>query len=116
MRDKFANCEEPSRIGTVVGALMVCAVIGVFFLLFRWPAAAPESETGVVQTSGAVSVSGYKGGTREAVSVRLDNGKFVMASVGSSGPFAPGDKVRLIEQSRFVGGPAYLVVAKEASR
>jgi hypothetical protein len=112
MTDKFANLEDQSKIGTVAGCVLVLAIIGVFFVLVRWPAAAPRSVTGTVQTSGAVSVARVAGGTREAASVRLENGNLVIAQVGANGPFAPGDKVRLIEQSRFMGGPAYQVVAK----
>jgi hypothetical protein len=113
--DKFAWLEYRSRVGSVFGALFVLIAIGVFFILMRWPAAAPRSVTGIVQTSGAVSAARIDGGNREAASVRLDNGNLVIAQVGAGGPLAPGDKVRLIEQSRFLGGPAYQVIAKVAA-
>ena len=112
MTDKFAYLETRSKAGTIAGCLLMLAIIGIFFVLMRWPAAPPRSVTGIVETSGAVSVARVEGATREAASVRLDNGHLVIAAVGADGPLAPGDKVRLIEQSRFLGGPAYQVVAK----
>ncbi len=115
MKDKFAALESPSWPGVLVGGFSVIVLIAVFFVVFRWPTAAPEPVTGTVESSGAVSVARVSGATREAASIRLDDGRLVIAQVGGGGPLSPGDKVRLLEQSRILGEPAFQVVAKVPS-
>ena len=114
MSDKFARLEYGPRVGAAFGVLVVLALIGIFFSLMRWPSGAPRQVTGTVQASGAISAERVAGGTREAASVRLESGNLIMAQVAEGGPLAPGDKVRLVEQSRLLGGPVYQVVAKVA--
>ena len=112
MKDKFATLESRSKAGTIIGVLSIAGLIAVMYALFWCPAKAPRSVTGTVQSSGAVSVARVSGATREAASVRLDDGTVVTAQVAGGGPLAPGDRVRLLEQSRLLAGPAYQVVSK----
>ena len=112
MKDKFAALENWSKAGTIFGVLTIAGIIAVFYVMFRWPASPPRSVIGIVETSGAVSVARVSGATREAVSIRLDSGKLVIAQVSNGGPLSPGDRVRLLEQSRLLVGPAYQVVSK----
>jgi len=97
---------------TIVSVLVLVLFFGLF-LASRWPASAPRSAIGTVQTSGAVSVAKAQGGTQAAASVRLSTGNLVTAYVVSGGPVAPGDQVRLLEQSRLFGAPVYQIVAKD---
>ena len=116
MKDEFAALESQSRVGTIIGVLSIAVAIAVMYVMFWWPAKAPRSVTGTVQASGAVSVARVSGATREAASVRLDDGTIVMAQVAGGGPLAPGDRVQLLEQSRLLVGPAYQVVSKTSRR
>ena len=99
---------------TIVGIIAAVLFVGLF-LASRWPASAPRSLTGTVQNSSSVGVARVQGGTQSAASVRLSTGNLVTEYVVSGGPVAPGDKVRLLEQTNLFGAPAYQIVAKEDS-
>ena len=115
MKDRFAILEGRPWSGVFVGGFSVIVLIVVFFVVFRWPTAAPKPVTGTVESSGTVSVAKVSGATREAASIRLDDGRLVIAQVSAGGPLSPGDKVRILEQSRVFGQPAFQVVAKAPS-
>jgi hypothetical protein len=106
---------EASNTKTTVGVLAMTLFIGLF-LASRWSASLPRSVTGTVQSSGAISAAKVQGGTQAAASVRLSTGRLVTAYVVSGGPVAPGDKVRLLEQTSLLGTAAYQIVAKERVR
>lgn len=109
MTNDFHEPRKKGLLGVVVGA---CVLVGLF-LAIRMPSGAPVSLVGVVQSSGSISVAKIQGGTREAASVLLPDGKVVTAYVVSGGPLSPGDKVRVLEQPRALGDSVYQVVAKE---
>jgi hypothetical protein len=112
MSDKFAALEE-SKWRITLGVLPVLFLLTVL-ILFQWSGAPSTPVTGIVESAGAVSVARISGATREAASIRLSNGSLVIAQVLSGGPLAPGDHVRLLEEHRVLGGPAYQVVAKDS--
>ena len=114
MTDKFEAAEEPGS-RNVAGLLAVVFAVAVF-LLFRWSTSSSTSMTGIVESSGTISVARIKGGTREAASVRLADGRIVEAYVVSGGPLSKGDAVYLVEQRRVLGGPVYQVVEKAVRR
>jgi len=112
MKDNFAALEDRSKVGTIIGILSIAGIIAVMYAMFWWPAKVPRSVAGTVQSAGVVSVARVSGATREAASIRLEDGTVVTAQVASGGPLAPGDRVRLLEQPRLLVGPAYQVVSK----
>jgi hypothetical protein len=112
MSDKFAALEE-SKWRIALAVLPVLFLLTVL-ILFQWSGAPSNAATGIVESAGAVSVARISGATREAASIRLSNGSLVIAQVLSGGPLAPGDHVRLLEEHRIIGGPAYQVVAKKS--
>ena len=114
MTDKFEAVEEPkSRF--IFGVLAVMLVVGVF-LLFRWSGSEPRQVSGVVESTGSVSVAKVQGGTREEASVRLADGTLVFANVVAGGPLSKGERVLVLAQDRPLGGVVYQVVGKESPK
>jgi hypothetical protein len=111
MTDKFADLEAPKS--RVTSALLALFVAFGLFLFFRWSGSTSLPVTGVVESTGTISVAKIQGGTRKQASVRLEDGRLVFAYVVSGGPLAEGDRVRLVEQRRPLGGPVYQVVANQ---
>jgi hypothetical protein len=86
------------------------AALGVFlaltfglFALFQWgvppgPTSGGRPTTssiGTVETAGTVDLSRSQGGTRQRLTVRLDDGHEVVALSAQGRSFAPGDRVEL---------------------
>jgi hypothetical protein len=110
MGDKYAVLAEPRF--RFIGPLLVAVVVFGLILFFLF-SGSMHAIDGVVQTSGAINRGKYGGGTQEIASVRLSDGRRVLASVASGGPLAPGDRVRLMEQRQTIGAPAFVIVGKE---
>jgi hypothetical protein len=110
-----------SLIGVLV-AIAIAVVISVVLFMQPTPAPtirAPATElTGVVQSSGPITLSRSMGGTRERAMVQLSDGSVVPALVGAGGPLSPGDRVVLSPFTAPTAGfglglPQYEVVAKK---
>jgi hypothetical protein len=112
MSDRFEEVEEPKI--RVARDMLIAGLIVCTFLLLRFSAWGPKQATGVVESSGAISVPKIAGGTREEAYVRLADGTLVFAYVVSGGPLSKGDKVFLLETHRLWGGAVYQVVGKES--
>jgi hypothetical protein len=67
--------------------------------------------SGIVVSTGAVSVGRVCGGTREVASVRLPDGRVVYASVDSGRPLLQGTHVSLQKQGSQCNPVTYEVVA-----
>jgi len=67
--------------------------------------------SGIVVSTGAVSVGRVCGGTREVASVRLPDGRVAYAFVDSVGPLLPGTHVSLQKQWSQCNPVTYEVVA-----
>ena len=106
---------QSSKAGPIA-ALLGAAILLSAYVAWHLPSGSPISHAGVVQTSGSISASRIKGGTREAATVLLADGTVVTAYVVSGGALSAGDRVRVLEQRALLGPSAFQVVAREAGQ
>ena len=95
--------------------LFAAAAIGflllIICLLASWPSGNPRYISGVVISTGPVSVSRLSGGTAEGVSIKLSDGRNVTVIRGSHSKLLhQGDSVRMIEQNSLFAPPAFGLV------
>ena len=110
MKDKFADLEErKSRSTFVVVAALV--LLGMF-MVYRWSTADWQPIHGTVESVGASSATTAYGPAVETASVRLSDGKVVVAEVAGGVPLSVGDQVRLVVRPNSAMGVPYEVVAK----
>ena len=114
--------ESPASLIGVLVAIAVAVAISV--TLFMQPKVPPSSApvppaelTGVVLSSGPISLSKNMGGTRELARVQLADGSVVSALVAAGGPLSQGDVVVFTTDIAprvgiGVSLPQYEVVAK----
>ena len=114
-KDLKASPSTRGNVGIGVGVVAAWLVLSLAFK--HYPAAAPPKMTvGIVQSSRAHSFGKLQDGWRETATVRLADGKLVLAVVLSDfisdRPLSTGDVVTISEQPRMGEGPIYKVVAR----
>ena len=103
---------ERMSICSVLWINFVIAAAGLF-MATRVHLVDIQELTGVVKSSG---ISKTSFGNREFASVRLQNGKIVLAQVTSRNALQSGDAVTVIEQQRFTGPANLKVVSRQSAR
>ncbi|MEO8672474.1 MAG: hypothetical protein ABI411_14245 [Tahibacter sp.] len=102
------------RTAWLVAIVVALLVAGTLTLPLLRDAAPTRSLQGIVVSSGTVSISSLRGGgTREAVKIRLADGREIIASVSAGGPYAAGDPVQVLEKGGFPGGASYEAIGRQ---
>ena len=99
---------SPKETARIVAAVALLIAVAVLWLNPAEPSG--RQVGGIVLSSGAIARGKTQGGTREAASIQLPDGRIVSAMVLSGGPLSSGTHVTLSERSRLIGGPIYEVV------
>ena len=109
------DSEAPSNTYRIAGVvIVVVTALLVLRLVFKYhPASSPpRMVVRVVQSSGVHNFGKLEGGRRAVATVRLADGKFVLAYTKFAEPVSTGDAVTLSVQPQIGGDPIYTVIAR----
>jgi hypothetical protein len=97
-----------SRKAKIFVLLAIPLLMYMLYLFAGSPSGDPVYYLGTVQSSGVMSVSRLGGGNAGVTSVKLADGRVVIAYVSRDmAPVSPGDKVRVVEQKAKLFSPSY---------
>ena len=102
------------RLLDFIGSIKFFAGLAIGFALLilwwlaNWPSGDPKHFSGIVTSTGPVSVSRLAGGTAEGVTIKLGDGRIVTVVHGSHTHLLKvGDTVRVIQQDSLFAPPGF---------
>ena len=104
---------QTSRKAKLFVAVAIPFLIYMLYLFGGSPSGDATYYLGTVQASGMISVARLAGGNAEAASVKLADGRVVIAYVSRDlGLVNSGDEVRVVEQKTKLFSPSYGITEK----